>query len=44
MEHIDINGLPIDIKILYDLAKNCSSNAKALYYKEQEFKLNNYNS
>ena len=37
MEH-DSGGLPIDISVLADLALKCRAYAKALHYKEREYR------
>jgi hypothetical protein len=36
MEH-DVEALPIDIRVLADLAQKCRAYAKALHYKELEY-------
>jgi FKBP12-rapamycin complex-associated protein len=38
---VDEGGLPIDISVLAQLALKCRAYAKALHYKEQEYKLKN---
>jgi FKBP12-rapamycin complex-associated protein len=38
MEHDPSGGLPIDISILADLALKCRAYAKALHYKEREYR------
>ncbi|XP_075980092.1 serine/threonine-protein kinase mTor-like isoform X2 [Anticarsia gemmatalis] len=40
LEHCEKGSLPIPIKLLGDTAINCRAYAKALYYKEQEYKRN----
>lgn len=44
MEHDPSGGLPIDIPILADLALKCRAYAKALHYREREYKLGGSNS
>lgn len=39
LEHDSDGGLPIDITILADLALKCRAYAKALHYKEREFRM-----
>ncbi|CAM9623049.1 unnamed protein product [Chrysoparadoxa australica] len=39
MEH-EVEALPINIRVLADLAQNCHAYAKALHYKELEFQTN----
>ncbi|XP_030025999.2 serine/threonine-protein kinase mTOR [Manduca sexta] len=40
MEHCEKGSLPIPIKLLGDTAINCRAYAKALYYKEEEYRRN----
>ncbi|CAH0725575.1 unnamed protein product, partial [Brenthis ino] len=40
LEHCDKGALPISIKLLGDTAITCRAYAKALYYKEEEYKRN----
>ena len=37
MEH-DVEALPVDIRVLAELAQKCHAYAKALHYKELEFR------
>jgi serine/threonine-protein kinase mTOR len=43
MEHDPSGGLPIDIPILADLALKCRAYAKALHYKEREYRIGGSN-
>ena len=44
MEHDPSGGLPIEIPILADLALKCRAYAKALHYREREYKMGGSNS